>query len=370
MKRSIKVVEPTQRPEAYRGAYQEIAIYVRDLLQCDYALVAVTEKESIRIHGFAGEYGEAYGNLTADLMPQLRNWAPAVVDDARLVAAPVSTDGQILGVLIGYSSKPGRFTADDLDKLMAYSHVAASIFSNGAAVGKVETKTTFTTEELFHFSRLITMGQLAACFAHEVSNPLTLIRGHLRFIDESLSADSPLRTNVDVIDRSSRRIEEMARRMLNFSKKKTHRKQRCNVAELVDEALHFVQPYFRTVFIDVQTQVEPHLSLTLADRWQIVQAVVNLLQNAADAMTDVSRRVLSITGGVEDSQLRVVISDTGTGIAPVILSRIFEPFFTTKGERGTGLGLYIAKQVIEDHCGTIEVQSSNSGTSFVVSLPL
>src|SRR5215470_4445659 len=75
-------------------------------------------------------------------------------------------------------------------------------------------------EELFHFSRLITMGQLSACFAHEASNPLTLIRGHLRFIDESLSADHPLRANLEVIDRASRRIEDMAKHMLDFGKKK------------------------------------------------------------------------------------------------------------------------------------------------------
>src|SRR5262249_48340951 len=105
-------------------------------------------------------------------------------------------------------------------------------------------------------------------------------------------------------------------------------------------------------------------------RWQIVQAIVNLLQNAADAMASVDRRVLSISSGIEQNRLQITVSDTGTGIPPATRSRVFEPFFTTKGDRGTGLGLYITKQVVEEHGGTVSVQTGNGGTSFVISLPL
>lgn len=102
----------------------------------------------------------------------------------------------------------------------------------------------------------------------------------------------------------------------------------------------------------------------------MVQGVVNLLQNAADAMGDQSKRILSVTARVEGNQMRVAISDTGTGIAAANVPHIFEPFFTTKGDRGTGLGLYITKQVIADHGGTIDVLSGDRGTTFVISLPL
>src|SRR5262249_9113049 len=116
-------------------------------------------------------------------------------------------------------------------------------------------QTTFTTEELFHLSRLITMGQLSACFAHEVTNPLTLIRGHLRFIDETLSADHPLRANLEVIDRASQRIEDMSKNMLDFSKRKTRRSLPCDVGELLMEAVRFIEPYMRMSFVDVQLHV-------------------------------------------------------------------------------------------------------------------
>ena len=283
---------------------------------------------------------------------------------------PVSCSGHVLGLLVGYSSKKGRFTGEDLEKLTAYSHIVAGMMINAAAEKAGTTRTTFSTNELLHFSRLITIGELSACFAHEVTNPLMLIRGHLRFVEESLTADHPLRINFEVIDRASRRIEEMAKRMLDFSRKRTPRTETCDVAEVISDALRFVQPYLRTQFIDVQVHLEQKLPVVDLDRWQLVQAMVNLLQNAADAMSEQEKRTLSITARVEGAAMRIAISDTGNGIAPANIPRIFDPFFTTKGERGTGLGLYITKQVIEDHRGTIEVHSGGRGATFVISLPL
>jgi len=232
------------------------------------------------------------------------------------------------------------------------------------------TRTTFSTDDLLHFSRLITIAEQSASFAHEVTNPLMLIRGHLRFVDESLSADHPLRTNFEVINRASRHIEEMAKRLLDFSKKRTRHTESCDTAELISDALRFVHPYMRSNFIDVKVHLEPDLPLVDIDRWQVVQAMVNLLQNAADAMAGLDRRVLSIKAFVEGVHMRIAISDTGTGIPSGNVSKVFEPFYTTKGERGTGLGLYITKQVIEEHNGTITVQTGDHGTTFVISLPL
>jgi signal transduction histidine kinase len=368
MRAQLKVIEPTA-VEKYLGPYQEIAVYVRELLKCEYALVAVPERDSIRIYAIAGPERERSGNLAATLIARLRDWGPVVVDDSRMIAVPVTSGGKVLGVLVGYSARPGTFTSTDLEKLMAYSNVAVGILtSSSGEVG--ETRTNFSTDELLHFSRLITIGELSACFAHEVTNPLMLIRGHLRFVEESLAAENPLRINFEVIDRASRRIEEMAKRMLDFSKKRTRRTERCDTAEIISDALRFVQPYMRSNFIDAKVHLEPELPLLDLDRWQMVQAMVNLMQNAADAMAGLDRRVLSITALVEGGQMRISVSDTGTGIPSGNVSKVFDPFYTTKGERGTGLGLYITKQVIEEHNGTINVQTGDHGTTFVISLPL
>lgn len=245
---------------------------------------------------------------------------------------------------------------------------ARTLANTPAARGS--TRTNFSPDELLHLSRLITIGELSACFAHEVTNPLMLIRGHVRFVEESLPADHPLRINFDVIDRASRRIEEMAKRMLDFGRKRTPRTEACEIDELISDALRFIQPYLRTEYIDIQVHLDADLPTINLDRWQMVQAVVNILQNAADAMAEAEKRVLSIASRIEGNVIRILISDTGTGIAAANVRRIFEPFFTTKGERGTGLGLFITKQVVEDHKGTITVETGSRGTTFVISLPL
>jgi signal transduction histidine kinase len=232
------------------------------------------------------------------------------------------------------------------------------------------TRTNFNPDELLHFSRLITIGELSACFAHEVTNPLMLIRGHVRFVEESLPPDHPLRNNFQVIDRASRRIEEIAKRMLDFSKKRTRQNEVCEIDELISDALRFVQPYLRTQFINVQVHLDQDLPAARVDRWQMVQVIVNILQNAADAMAESEKRVLSIATRIEGDVMKIAISDTGCGIAAEDVQGIFDPFFTTKGERGTGLGLFIAKQVVEGHKGSITVETGSGGTTFVISLPL
>jgi len=370
MKQPMKVIEPNPALQAYRGAYQEIAVYVRELLQCDCALVALPGQDSIRIQGYAAMEGETYDANAADVISQLRDWGPVVVDDARLIAAPVCCGDHVLGVLIGFSSSPGKFTADDLSRLMQYTHVAAGVFSTATLETPGEASRSLGVEDLLHFSRLITMGELSASFAHEVANPLTLIRGHIRFIEETLQPDDPIRANFDVIVRASRRIEEMARRMLDFSKKRPRRIETFNLADLISDAIRFVQPYYRPTFLDVQVQVDAQLSPIRGDRWQIMQAVVNIIQNATDAMAGVERRVLTIKADLDRRHIRIVISDIGPGIRPEHIGKIFEPFFTTKGDRGTGLGLYVTRQIIEQHHGTVDVQTGDRGTSFVISLPL
>jgi signal transduction histidine kinase len=368
MSGDFRVVE-RRLPSSYRGPYQEIAFYVRELLNCDYAFVAISENDSIRIQGFAGPEDET-PEIAADLVSRLSGCGPIVVDEARLIAVPLAAGGNVVGVLIGYSPKSGTFTADDLEKLMAYAPVGACVLSSSVVDESSGTRRTFSDEELLHFYRLVTIGELSACFAHEVNNPLTLVRGHLRFVEDSLPGDHPLRVNLEGIDRAARRIEEMAKRMLDFSKKRPRCTSRCEVGDLISDALRLVQPYTRANFVDVQVHLDQQLPILEVDRWQMVQAIVNLLQNATDAMTDVERRILSITGTAAHRQVRIVVSDTGVGIQPNYIPRIFEPFFTTKGERGTGLGLYITKQVIEEHHGSIQVEPGSRGTSFVISLPL
>src|SRR5262249_22576618 len=156
-----------------------------------------------------------------------------------------------------------------------------------------------------------------------------------------------------------RRIEEMARRMLDFGRKRSRRIEPCDVGDLISDALGFLQPSIRHPFIDVQLELKSPLPVIKVDRWQIVHALVNVLNNAVDAMAQSEQRVLSIAARAVDERLQLRISDTGSGIVSGNVSKIFDPFFTTKAERGAGLGLYVTKDVVEEHRGTINVKTSD-----------
>jgi len=370
MKRTVKLIDSNTTTVGDLSPYQEIAIYVRELLESDYALVAVPEGDSIRIPAIAGPDRRTSGHVAADLISKLRDWGPLVADESRLIAVPVSDDDQVVAVLVGYCSDAGAFTASDLEGLVAYSNVAAAILANLGSEETGETKTTFSNEQLRQFSRLITLGQLATCFAQDLMNPLTLIRGHLQFIQETLPGDESVRTNFEVIDRASRRIEEVAKRMQDFGKKRIRRLDCWDVTELITDALRFIQPYIRHPFIDVQQQFDSELRQVKVDRSQVVHAIVNVLQNSVDAMAGSDRRILSISARAMGEQVQIAICDTGPGIPSCNIPEIFEPFFTTKEDRATGLGLYVTKQVIEEHHGTIALETSDRGTNFVINLPI
>ncbi len=227
-----------------------------------------------------------------------------------------------------------------------------------------------SSEDLLHVARLVTVGELSACFAHEVFNPLMLIRGHLKFIDDGLEPDHPVRANFEVIERASRRIEEMARRMLDFSRKSSSHAESYDLAELIADSIRFLNPYFRDQDTAVKVNIARELPQVRIDRGQMVQAMVNLLQNAAEAMANTDSRNLSVSVTCEGPNVLIAIADTGRGIGKEDLPRIFTPFFTTKGDRGTGLGLYITKKIVEEHHGSISVMTGARGTTFVISLPL
>ena len=238
------------------------------------------------------------------------------------------------------------------------------------ADGQPATRAQFQDDgDLLHVARLVTVGELSTCFAHDVMNPLMMIRGNLCFVNETLPSDHPARAYFDVIERAYTRIEDMAKRMLDFSRRRPTRLQCFDALEIVSDAIRFMQPYFQEKYTEVKVSIAPGLPQIQVDRWQFIQALVNIFQNAADAMSGTDCRMLGVNVTRVDSDIRIGVSDTGRGIPEQILPKIFTPFFTTKGDRGTGLGLYITRKIIEEHHGTIAVETDPRGSTFVISLP-
>ena len=191
--------------------------------------------------------------------------------------------------------------------------------------------------ELIRFSRLALIGEMVACFAHEVSNPLMLVQGHLRLIEEQTPDDHPARESVQAAAEATDRIGKMASWMLGFNRTGSALDEPCNVAEAIDDAYRFILPYLNIREVSFAFESRSETESIAADRNLLIQVLVNLFQNAADAMVGSPERELTVTAVACGDRLRIEVRDTGKGIRDADLERVFEPFFTTKGPTGTGL---------------------------------
>lgn len=228
-------------------------------------------------------------------------------------------------------------------------------------------------EQLVRSERMATIGQLAAEFAHEIKNPLTAISMYAEFAQRDLSeVDPALADDMEQIIHQSERIARLAKSLLTFSRQTPQLLEGVNLSRLIDRVLETIQ--FRLTDIVVEKQYDPDLPLIQADASQIEQVLMNLIVNAIQAMPQGGRLTLK-TARISDGQaplVSVTITDTGCGIPPEHVSQLFQPYFTTKkATEGTGLGLYVCKNIVEQHHGTIEMTSQvDVGTTFTLTLPL
>jgi len=223
--------------------------------------------------------------------------------------------------------------------------------------------------QLFRSEKLASLGKLAAGVAHEINNPLTGILTNSSLLLEDLPADDPRREDVEVMVHETIRCREIVKRLLDFARQTKPQKRLADINALIENIILLVrnQASFRNILIEKKLDEIPEV---LVDPDQIQQVFVNIILNAAEAMT--KGGVLTVTSGTSSSgeYLVIKIADTGPGISEEVRERIFDPFYTTK-EHGTGLGLSISYGIVEQHGGTISVESSlGKGSTFVIQLPV
>jgi two-component system NtrC family sensor kinase len=222
--------------------------------------------------------------------------------------------------------------------------------------------------QLFRSEKLASIGKLAAGVAHEINNPLTGILTNASLLLEDLGKDDPRREDTEVIVRETIRCREIVKRLLDFARQTKPLKQSSNVNTIIENIIFLVrnQASFRNIAII--KNLSDYLPDIMADADQIQQVFINIILNAAEAMN--KGGTLTIQSKLLDSQIQVQFTDTGMGISEDVKEKIFDPFFTTK-EQGTGLGLSISYGIIEQHGGTINVESKKSvGSTFTILLPI
>lgn len=216
--------------------------------------------------------------------------------------------------------------------------------------------------------RLAALGEMSAVVAHEIRNPVAGIAAGVEYLSRGIPDGSARKEDVAMILGEIDRINRILEDILSVARPFQLKLSTEAVPDIMEHVLHRHQRSLENKAIRVIRRYAPTLPLARADRERMEQALTNLVLNAVEAMS--TGGILSIGLGTRQRWLTITISDTGPGIPPDVQRRIFEPFFTTKA-RGTGLGLAVARRVIEEHGGSIEIASElGKGTTFTIQLPL
>lgn len=222
--------------------------------------------------------------------------------------------------------------------------------------------------------RLAAIGKMAAHVTHEIRNPLSSIGLNIELLEEELAGaegggvSSEARSLLSAITREVQRLEHLSEEYLRVARLPEPRMEAEDLGGKIREIVSFARPEIERAGLGVHIDVEEHLPPALFDEGQIRQAVLNVLRNAREAMSDGG--VIDVSVHAEGMSVVVAVEDRGAGIPDEVRARIFDPFFSTKGE-GTGLGLAITRQIVEAHGGSIACDPRDGGgTSFRLHLPI
>ena len=217
--------------------------------------------------------------------------------------------------------------------------------------------------------RYYALGEISAGVAHEMNNALTLLRGWLELMLSDAAEDATERPTLELLVTEAGRIGQLTRNLLDVARSDAGNGRALDLNQLLDEMLCLVRNEMKTANIDLAIEVDADLPRVRGNAGRLKQALLNLLVNARQAMPQGGRaRLAAAHDG--NGQVCITVADSGPGIPADVLPSIFAPFYTTKRE-GTGLGLSVTREIIQEHGGTVSVQSdAGVGTQFVIKLPI
>ncbi len=256
----------------------------------------------------------------------------------------------------------------------------AALLSERLAVriAEVDHERTVMTHQVIETGRLASIGELAAGIAHEINNPVAIMVQEAGWIDDLLHDDEPasddnlaeIRRAVGQICTQGDRCKEITYKLLSFARKTDPTVRQVELNEIVEEVIGLTSQKTRYANVQIVTELEPEVPTIQASPTEIQQVLLNLVNNAVDAIEQPGGSV-KVTTRSADDRVILQVSDTGKGIPEANLARIFDPFFTTKPVgQGTGLGLSICYGIVDKAGGTITVESEvEKGTTFTVAFP-
>jgi len=234
-------------------------------------------------------------------------------------------------------------------------------------------------KELAQKDRLASLGQASAEFVHDLGNPLTIVWGYVQLLAKKLersenggaTRNATSIKELNIIEQNVRLCRELLTMWQSYGSAEALPHKQISVSTILREVIKGVEALATQSGVDLQSSICEHPCMVLGDAVQIKRAIQNVIINAVQASAE-KKGSVAVTCTQKDFYVDIRIEDNGSGITPAQMSKIFDPYFTTKqGKSGTGLGLYITKKVLEDHNGSIKVDSTpDRGTTFTIRFPL
>jgi signal transduction histidine kinase len=314
-------------------------------------------------------YGDALASLET---------AIAELERARVtLLLPLITERRLAAVLcVGEKLSGEIYEADEIELLETLVKQVGVALHNARLYADVERQVAELRRmqgQLSQSAKLAAIGELAAGIAHEVNNPLTIVIANAQLLSRRTEL-APVHQALETIEAQAARAAHMVRGMLDFSRRRPRNLQHVRLRDVIERALSLVTDKIHGHGIETVGRFDESDPAVFGDRDELTQVFINLIGNAADAMPTGGQLIVSTAVRTHDgmSYVSAQVADTGTGIPPEHREQIFESFFTTKPEgKGTGLGLTITRDIVKNHEGTIELDSTlGKGTVMIVNLPL
>jgi len=283
---------------------------------------------------------------------------------------PLHSNGRLIGIVtLGQKSEGQTYTPEDRDLVSIFGNLSASALENRKLIEDLKR----LTSHIERVDRLASLGTLTAALAHELRNPVAAIKVFTQLLPERFDDPEFRNDFLQIVSAEVDRISTLLKELLEFARPSSPRMEAANIHTIIESTLLLVSTEAKKKRIRIFRDTSKDLPLVPVDPEQIKQVLLNVLINAIEATEEEGKILVKTRPCIKSNgqtYIQVVVTDTGCGISHDSLDSIFRPFFTTK-QNGSGLGLSISRQIIQNHKGTIDVESEpNKGTTFYINLPL